>query len=637
MSDFLAALSEGPLLSDGAMGSLLFARTGRLSEANHVYEALNIDNPDLVREVHYSYLRAGARCLTTNTFGANRASLAPLDEAGRVVEINRAGARLARDAAREFLEESGAEGPIFVLGSVGPPLAEYESHAALQDEYRQQLDALASEGVDAILMETFTSLDHVRVVLQAAQAVDDSLPVIVQMALHQDTPGGTWSEDPAAFVDLAASLGARVAGFNCCAPWEALAFAEAAADAGAVREGRVLLSAMPNAGGFQRIGHRYMTQVNPEYMGRLARSFGQLGVRLIGGCCEVHPPHLAEMRSYLIAQTAGASAAVRPSASGRVPAGNSEKRLNGGFSRKITDGEFAVSVEMLPARGTSASVFDGKADFVAELAASGLADALDVTDGSRGVPLMPPGDFISAVRERLGWTAQTGDGLEFIPHFTSRDLNLLGVQSRLIGYHVNRIRNVVFITGDPPKMSPTYPRSTGVFDLDSVAMVRYAHSSLNAGLDFGGQPLGRGSDPGTRFTIGSGFEPEAIDRSQELERLQQKIDSGADYIMTQPAFHHDVLDVLEPFRPRVAILVGVMICASLAHALRVGQIPGVVVPREVLERLDQFESPEDQAKEGRAIATEAVRAVVAGGWSGLYLMSPAGHRHVLPVLEAGLA
>ena len=619
------------------MGSLLFARTGRLSEANHVYEALNIDNPDLVQEAHYSYLRAGARCLTTNTFGANLACLAPLGEAGRVEAINQAGARLAREAAREYLTEAGGDGPIFVLGSVGPPLDGDESPAALLGVYREQLGALASEGVDAILMETFTSLDHVRVVLEAAQAVDNSLPVLVQMALHQDGPGGAWSQDPVEFVDLAASLGAQVAGVNCCAPWEALAFAETAADVAAVRDGKILLSAMPNAGGFQRIGHRYMTQVNPEYMGGLARTFARRGVRLIGGCCEVHPPHLAEMESNLAAQAAGAGVAVRHSTDGREPAGNGEKRRNGGFSRKIKDGEFAVSVEMLPARGTSESVFSGKANFVVELAASRLADALDVTDGSRGIPLMPPGDFIAALRERLGWTAENGDALEFIPHFTGRDLNLMGIQSRLIGYHANRIRNVVFITGDPPKMSPTYPRSTGVFDLDSVAMVRYAHSFLNAGLDFGGQPLSRGSDPRTRFTIGSGFEPEAIDRTQELERLEQKIDGGADYIMTQPAFRQNVLEALEPFRSRVPVLVGVMICASLAHAQRVAQIPGVVVPSEVLERLDRFESPEDQAKEGRDIASEAIRAVVAGGWSGLYLMSPAGHRHVLPVLDAGLA
>ena len=282
-------------------------------------------------------------------------------------------------------------------------------------------------------------------------------------------------------------------------------------------------------------------------------------------------------------------------------------------------------------------VIETKAKFVRELVESGLAHAVDVTDGSRGIPLMPPGDFIQVLREHLGWTRDRGDDLELIPHFTSRDLNLMGVQSRLIGYHSKRIRNVLLVTGDPPKMSPTYPRSTGVFDLDSVAMIRFVQSHLNAGLDFGGQPLGKHEDPRTAFTIGTGFMPEALNIERETDRLRAKIDAGVDYVMTQPVFHLDALQVLEPLRGDTAVLVGVMVLMGLEHARRVGRIPGVVVPDGVIERLAAFESRDDQARIGRDIAAEQIREIRAEGWAGLYLMSPASHRPILSVLREGLA
>jgi homocysteine S-methyltransferase len=258
---------------------------------------------------------------------------------------------------------------------------------------------------------------------------------------------------------------------------------------------------------------------------------------------------------------------------------------------------------------------------------------VDITDGSRGIPLMPPGDFIHLARGRLNWTA---DRLELIPHFTGRDLNLMGIQSRLIGYHANRIHNVLFITGDPPKMSPTYPRSTAVFDLDSIAMIRLAHTCLNAGVDFGGAPLGKQADPRTHFTIGTGCEPEAADRKRELERLRQKIDHGADYIMTQPAFHHEPLAALESLRARCPILVGVMMLSSFAQAQRLAQVPGVVVPDAILQRLGAHTDPADQAKVGQDLVIEQVRWVAREGWSGIYLISPGTTAGVRQVLAGGL-
>ena len=630
----LESLAEGAVLADGAVGSYLFELTGRLSEPNHVYEALNVDRSELVRWLHVAYLEAGARCLTTNTFAANATHLQPLGLQKRVAELNRAGVRRAREAIAAFSGQHDVEADCFILGSIGPTRDGGESAHQINGIYRDPILALVDEQVDGLLLETFTDLDRLLAVLEVIAGVPEAPPVVAQMSLRQTGPEGCFEQDPGAFVEAAAALGARVVGVNCCGPWEATSFLQAVRNVAPVAHGQIHLSAMPNAGGFQRIGNRYMTRVNPEYMGQFARGLARSEVRMIGGCCEVHPPHIREMANYLRTQQAGRQVVCTGSQLTGSPVGDDVKQRNGRFSSKIKRADFAVSVEMLPSRGTDPATIQRKADFVAELAASGRADALDVTDGSRGICLMSPGQFISLVRERLGWGPDDASGLEFIAHFTSRDLNVMGLQSRLIGYWVRQIRNVLFITGDPPKMSPGYPRSTAVFDLDSTAMIHYTHRCLNSGVDFGGQPLGRHSDPRTGFTIGSGFEPEAVDLPGELEKLHRKIDRGADYIMTQPAFSHETLAVLEPWRLRIPILVGVMILRSLDHARRVAEVPGVVVPPEVFERLGAWSAPADQAKAGIQIAVEQARWVRQQGWAGLYLMSPASHEPVLEVLAA---
>jgi len=611
MADFLTTLKTQPLLTDGAMGSYLFELTGRLSETNHVYESFNVDQPDLIRRVHRDYLAAGARCLKTNTFGANRVQLKQFGLDHRGVELNRAGVTLARTA--------GAA-PVFVLASVGPATGPLLTPAAIAECYEEQLQSLIAAGADALLLETFTSQPQLELLVALIRSMPDAPPIIAEMTFSPEL-------SPAAFVKRMAEIGAAVAGVNCCAPWDASAFVDAAQPA------PLPLVVMPNAGGFQRIGNRFMSSVNPEYVGRLARSFLDRGVRLIGGCCEMHPPHIREMHNYLRARQPGGTAVTTPSPSSRSPAGNPEKSANGRFSEKLKAGQFVVSVEMLPPRGTDRKLAESKIDFLQQLANSGLADAVDFTDGSRGIPLMAPGDFIHLVRTRLAWAS---DQLELIPHFTGRDLNLMGIQSRLIGYHANRIHNVLFITGDPPKMSPTYPRSTAVFDLDSVALVRLTQSCLNAGVDFGGAPLGKQADPRTHFTIGTGFEPEAVDRQRELDRLRLKLDNGADYVMTQPAFHHEPLAALAPFRQRCSILVGVMVLTGFDQARRLAQVPGVVLPDAILQRLAAKSEPADQAKIGQEIAAEQVRWVRQEGWSGLYLMAPGSTAGIPPILQAGL-
>ena len=245
------------------------------------------------------------------------------------------------------------------------------------------------------------------------------------------------------------------------------------------------------------------------------------------------------------------------------------------------------------------------------------------------------GDFIHLIRRRLNWGPS--DPLELIPHFTLRDLNTMGLQSRLIGYWANAIHNVLLITGDPPKMSPTYPRSSAVFDMDSAALIRYVQHHLNAGIDFGGHPLGTHKNPRTRFTVGTGFEPEALDRDSEVEKLQRKLEAGVEYVMTQPVFDHAALGALSPFRDRAAMLVGVLVLTSLDHARRMASVPGVVVPNAVFAQLERYEQAEDQAAAGAELAAEQVQWIRKEGWDGLYLMSPASHSRIIDVLRSGLA
>ena len=292
MADFLTTLKSQALLADGAMGSYLFNLTGRLSESNHVYEAFNVENPDLIQSIHQEYLAAGASCLKTNTFGANREQLRPFGMEGRVAELNRAGVKVARAAIARHQAQRGAEGPFFVLASVGPTSVPLVTAAAVADCYREQIEALAAAGADALLLETFGSQAQLELLVKLIKSLPGMPPIIAEMMVLPGDGLKPLEPDPVEFVNRMALLGVSLAGVNCCAPWDASAFVAAAKEAPVVRSGALSLVVMPNAGGFQRIGNRLMTSVNPELAGKLARNFSDLGVRLLGGCCEMHPPHI---------------------------------------------------------------------------------------------------------------------------------------------------------------------------------------------------------------------------------------------------------------------------------------------------------------------------------------------------------
>jgi methionine synthase I (cobalamin-dependent)/5,10-methylenetetrahydrofolate reductase len=628
-SGFLDALRAGTVLADGGTGSLIFQLTGRLASAEFTYEALNLRNPALIKGIHSSSLAAGASVLTTNTFAANSVELTAAGIGDQTDEINRVAVQLAREAIADHKSEYvELDTEFFIIGSMGPGGGGVEAYAT-------QIDTLIESGVDAILLETFTDVDLAMTITQSITSRDDAPAVIVHGALD---PGvgdkQQWPIDSVDFVTMAADAGASVAGINCVAPWAAAEFISNAKLAPVVVSGDLLLSAMPNAGGFERIGHRFLARANPEYMGTLARQLGDSGASLVGGCCEVHPEHVREMSAFLKSRNSSITAQISsqsPVIAIRDRGTEDPRRANGRFSRKILDGEFAISTEMVSLTGTDQKALGLRSRMVSEIVDEGLADAIDMTDGARGLPMVPPGDLVELIRARLGWRDE--DKLEFIAHFTGRDLNTLAIQSRLMGYHLRGIRNMLFITGDPPKMSPTYPRSSAVFDMNSVQMIRATAAQLNLGRDFGGNPLGGNLESGTQFTVGTGFEPGAINMSLELERLQSKIDAGADYVMTQPVFDKAALASIEPFRDSIPVLPGVMVINSAAHANRIAQIPGVSLPGNVIDQLSRFEDPKDQAKAGLDLAVSQANSYRSDGWAGLYLMSPASMGAAKAVLK----
>jgi homocysteine S-methyltransferase len=619
-SAFLDSLRAGTVLADGGIGSLIFQLTGRLASPEFAYEALNLRNPELIKGIHSSSLGAGATVLTTNTFAANSTELTVAGVGNQVAEINKLTVQIARDAISEHIEQySQQDQDFYVVGSIGPGGANLEA-------YESQIDSLISSGIDALLLETFRDIDFALQITKSVSSRTNAPPVIVHSALD---PGAgsdqAWPINPADFAAQAADAGASVAGINCVAPWAAAEFVSIAKTAPVVVSGDLLLSAMPNAGGFERIGHRFLARANPEYMGTLARQLGDSGASLVGGCCEVHPEHVREMSAYLksrgmslgtTSQTANGT-----TLSTRSRSENDPRKANGEFSRKIFSGEFAISVEMVAPTGADPKALNLRARMVRDFVDEGLADAVDITDGSRGLPLVPPGDLVELIRRKLDWRDQ--DKIEFISHFAGRDLNTLAVQSRLMGYHLRGIRNVLFITGDPPKMSPTYPRSTAVFDMNSVQMIRATAEQLNQGRDFGGNPLGGELDDGTKFTVGTGFEPEAINMTLEIDRLEAKIEAGADYIMTQPVFDRTALGSIEQYRASLPVLRGVMVLMSKAHAERIAQVPGVNIPTSVIDQINKFGDPADQAKVGLDLAVAQAHSYRSEGWAGIYLMSPA--------------
>jgi homocysteine S-methyltransferase len=577
---------------DGAMGTMLYNKGFFI---NVCYDELNLRAPDLVREVHEAYRKAGAEVLETNTFGANRFKLAQYGLQEQVAEINHAATRLAREVAEDDLLVAGAVGPLGVrLEPLGPTSLD-EARAA----FREQLQALKDGGADVFLLETFADLHEIEQAILAAREVDPSVPIIAQMTVGADchTPYGVTVEDLAQSLD---AFGADVIGLNCSVgPQIILDAIEKMATVT-----RRKLSAQPNAGMPRDVSGRSMYMASAEYMATYAHHLVQAGAKIVGGCCGTTPEHIAAMVEGVrplsprqarvpMKERRHSHPDLPPEDPGVPPLPFADRSK---WAGKIARGEFVTSVEIVPPRGVDASKMLRD---TAALRDAGV-DAVNVPDGPRAQSRM--GALLTSV------LIEQQVGIETVTHYCCRDRNLLGMLSDLLGAAAVGLRNILLITGDPPKMGP-YPNATAVFDIDAIGLTNLV-SQLNRGLDPGGNAIGAP----TKFAIGVGVNPAALDPAQELKRFEWKVEAGAEYAITQPVFD---VGQLERFlgtieHTRIPIVAGIWPLVSLRNAeFLANEVPGVVVPPQIIQRMGaaSAKSKEHGVAEGIAIAREMLERV----------------------------
>ncbi|GER90953.1 bifunctional homocysteine S-methyltransferase/methylenetetrahydrofolate reductase [Dictyobacter vulcani] len=577
---FLERLRNGPLLGDGGMGTELYARG---ISYERCFEHLNLTNPELIKSIHLDYVAAGAQIIETNTFGANRYRLAEHGLETQVVEINRAGAKIAREV-RELSEQ-----PIFLAGNIGPlgsPLAPIGTiqPADARAAFAEQTEALLQAGVDLFIIETMSDLAEMREALMAVRSITD-LPVVALMTFGED---GTIvsGEDEQVVAETLRDLGANVFGVN-CALGPASMF-DVAKRMCTYSNDNFFVAVQPNAGLPRRVGNRFIYVSTPEYFAEYTRRFLHIGIRMIGGCCGTTPGHIAAMHEVLtelaptIAPEAELSAnaptleAFRERIQENAAQNAESEPAPTLLAARLQEKQFVISIEMSPPRSVKFTRFLQNAAFIRD---SG-ADTINITDNAMARVRM---NNVAAAR-----LIQQNVGIETIVHFTPRDRNLMAVQSDVIGAHATEIRNILAVTGDPPSHGD-FPNSTGIWDVDSIGLISIL-SNLNKGLDGNRRKLAAASS----FFIGCAANPAATELDIELERLHRKIEGGAQYILTQPVFDAGTfLHYIRRYKDQygeipIPILIGLQPLHSYQQAEKFhNEVPGIVIPEEIRQRLRQ--------------------------------------------------
>jgi methionine synthase I (cobalamin-dependent)/5,10-methylenetetrahydrofolate reductase len=596
---------------DGAMGTMLYGRGVFL---NVCFDELSLRQPDLVKEIHREYVRAGAELIETNTFGANPRKLAQYGLTDETERLNRAAAEVARSAAGNRVAVIGAIGP---LGIRIEPFGETSIEEARAD-FARQARGLLDGGVDGFILETFSDVEELRAALVAVRSLTD-LPVIAQMTIGTD--GRThYGTEPAAFGPLLEEMGADVIGVNCSVgPHGVL---EAVEQLAAVVSRPI--SAQPNAGLPRDVGDRKIYMASPEYMGNYAKRIAEAGARFVGGCCGTTPEHIKAIAGFVqsvMPRHATLAVTAEQPVQGIEPAPLAERSHYGG---KLARGEFITTVEIVPPKGVDPTPMFEQCR---ALKAAGV-DAVNVPDGPRAQSRM--GALLS------GLMIEREVGLESVVHYACRDRNLLGMLSDLLGAAAAGLRNLLLVTGDPPKMGP-YPDATAVFDIDAIGLTNLV-ARLNRGLDPGHNAIGAP----TKFVIGVGVNPAAPDLDRELRRFHWKVEAGAEFAITQPVFDLDQLDrflqQVESFK--LPIIGGIWPLVSLRNAeFLANEVPGVTVPAEILDRMRRASERgrEQGLAEGVCIAREMLTAV-RDRLRGAQVSAPLGRVPVaLDVLTAGQA
>ncbi len=593
-AEFRKRLESKIIVADGAMGTMLYSKGIFI---NRCFDELNLSAAQLVKEIHQEYVKCGAEVIESNTFGSNRVRLSAFGFAEKLRIINESGVRLAREAAGGKAFVAGAMGP---LGTQIEPLGPM-SFAEARAVFREQAEALVSAGVDLIVLETFYELHELREAIYAArEAAGPEMVIVAQVTVNDD---GTL-RDGASTATFTRSLDewpVDVIGVNCSAgPKVVLETVEKMLPLTAKP-----LSAMPNAGLPATVEGRNIYLCSPEYMAQYARRFLQAGVRMIGGCCGTTPEH--------IKQILGEVRSLQPVREHRTPVATVAepdkpeiKRLakvpiaeKSQLGAKLAAGKFVAFVEILPPRGVDASREVAGASLCKE---NGI-DCINVPDGPRASARLSAQVTCQLIQQQAS--------IEAVLHFCCRDRNILSIQSELLGAHAMGVRNLICITGDPPRMG-TYPDASAVFDVDSIGLTNVVNN-LNHGLDIGGNPTGSQ----TALLIGVGANPGALNMDEELRRFAWKVEAGAEYVVTQPVFD---LDLLQIFLQRteqygLPIIAGIWPLTSYRNAEFMVNELRVPVPQDYMERMRKADSADKARAEGVAIAREMtakVRRMVQG-------------------------
>ena len=561
--DFNQRLKDAILVADGAMGSMLHEAVG----PQRCFDELNTTEPEAVFRVHQAYIEAGAQIIETNTFGANRFKLAPLGLGDEVQRLNSRGVKIAREARESAARE------VLIAGSIGPlglgVQARHPDDKEILDVFYEQALALEERGVDFYILETFSYIEEVLLAVDAIRSFS-GLPIIAQLTYSEEgtTHGDIRPTDAAAQLK---NKNVQVIGANCTlGPQALLPILQELASVDDIR-----ISGMPNAGFPKREGDRIVyPKSSPEYFALFAREAAALGVRILGGCCGTTPAHIRAMAEAVKSLRPSKAHPVSPVVEAVAkPAPISQREPESQFWKKLKKKEFAVCVEIDPPKGLS---LDRIFEQVDKVMASKKVDAIDINSGAMARVGMDALVVAGALEAR---------GVETVPHLTTRDQNIIGLQAALLGaWTVGGVRNVLAITGDPPSVGD-YPETSGVYEVDSVGLVKVL-SRLNQGTDWAGKTLGGA----TNFAIGVALNPVADDLENEIARFHAKVEAGAHYAMTQPLFDpehwHAFLKKLGG-KPAIPVMIGVWPLNSYKQALRLNnEVPGIVIPEPLLKAME---------------------------------------------------
>lgn len=583
-TNIIEKMKETPLIFDGAMGTMIYQQG---IFVNTCYDQLNLINPNLIKNIHKKYFEAGADVLLTNTFGANRIKLKAHGISDLVEKINTEAVKLAQEVSDENT---------YIVGCVGPctkknQLITEENKKELENAFYEQINALKNAGIDAIILETFSNIDELLIASEIAKK--QNLPVIASCTVTKDGENYQGQSLKKILKKLEQNSNIDAIGINCTiGPVAMLSLVEKN-----IQYTTKPLVIQPNAGLPQEVDGRMIYMSTPEYFTTYAKYYISLGCRAVGGCCGTTPEHIKDMAMAIKALSHTKQKTnlnkIETIEIDIEPIAQADKSQ---LAKKLSEGKKVTSIEITPPRSVLLDDIIQKAQKCKDFG----IDAINIPDGPRASSRISP--MITAL------TIEQKVGIETVLHYCCRDRNLIGMQSDLLGSYAAGLKNCLIVTGDAPKMGD-YPDATAVFDLDSVGLTKVVHN-LNLGKDIGGNTI----NPPTGIFIGVGANPCAIDLNKEIEHYNNKLKAGAEFAITQPIFDADALlfflDKINKLEKQIPVIAGVWPLVSYKNASFLKtEVPGVVVPDIILEKMSKAQTKEDGIKIGIEIAQNIIEKI----------------------------